>query len=157
MIIAAPAPSATSSATSPNRTASRMLADVSPSPRRAAAVNETAVRMMTPPPAASVVDTALSKPVSKLKCDGTPRQACMLTSTVSTTLAAAKTPSNTFRTRARTAMYDVAQATVTSVSPNDRPNVTAFRIDTGPVHEPPDTTSTTACARPLRNRSAPVA
>ena len=57
--------------------------------------------MITPPPSASVIDTAVSNGVSKLKCDGTPRHACMLISAVSTTQVTRNTPSTSPRAGSR--------------------------------------------------------
>lgn len=155
-IIAAPVPSATSNAARPTRNATRMLGESAPTPTTAAAAKPTATMMISPPPAANVIDTMVSKPVSKLKWDGTPRQACMLTSAVSTTLAPVNRPSSNVRTRGRTVRYDVAQATEASVSPNDSPNVAALRSDSGPSHDPPVTTSTPTWTSPLANSTPPT-
>ena len=62
-----------------------MLGASPPAPANAATVHTTPTTTITPPPRASVVDTAVSNGVAKLKCEGTPRHACMLISTVSTT------------------------------------------------------------------------
>jgi hypothetical protein len=112
---------------------------------------------MANPPAASVMDTAVSNGVSKLKCDGTPRHACMDTSDVSTTHVTVNAPSRRFRVRGIIGTKWVTHATVASVSPKERPNVAGLRSDTGPVHVPPETISTTRCTSPLRNSSPPTA
>ncbi len=80
----------------------------------------------------------------------------MLTRAVSSTDTAVNTPSRRARTRGRTVRNDVAQATVTRVSPKESPNVTALRSDTGPSHEPPDPTSTPTCTRPLPSSTDPI-
>ena len=41
-------------------------------------------------------------------------------------------------------------------SPNDSPNVIGFRIDSGPSHVPPVTSSTTRCPSPLSNSRPPT-
>ena len=69
-----------------------MLGASPPAPANAASVHTTPTTTITPPPRASVIDTAVSNGVAKLKCEGTPRHACMLISTVSTTQVAMNTP-----------------------------------------------------------------
>ena len=110
--------------------------------------------MSTPPPSARVIDTAVSNGVSKLKCDGTPRHACMLISAVSTTLVTTKTPSTSPRARSR--RNEVAHASDATVRPNESPNVAALRSDTGPIHVHPVTSSTATCTRPLTNSTPPT-
>ena len=131
-----------------------MLGASPPAPANAASVQTTPTRTITPPPRASVVDTAVSNGVAKLKCEGTPRHACMLISTVSTTQVAMNTPST--RPRAGRRRYEVAHATEGSVRPNESPNVAALRSDTGPIHVHPVTSRMPTCTRPLTNSTRPT-
>ncbi len=153
-IIAAPVPSATRNTSSPYRTASRMLGAVSRVARRAAAVKPSPVSTMTKPPPARVIDTTVSAGVLKLKCDGTPRQACTVTSATSTTQATVKATSSAARGRRRIDSRPVAQVTEARVRPKERPKVAALRSDSGPSQVRPVTSSTVTCARPLTNSAA---
>src|SRR4051794_37688670 len=150
----APVASATSSTTSPARTASAMLGASADAPRNAAAAHTSPTTTITAPPAASVIDTAVSNGVAKSKWDGTPRHACRVTSAVSTTHATRKAPSTSLRARSR--RNDVAHATDGSVRPKESPKVAALRSDSGPIHVHPVTSSTTTCANPLVNSTPPT-
>jgi hypothetical protein len=57
-------------------------------------VNATTIAMSTAPPPANIRVTSVSTLVSRLKCEGTPRQACNVTSTVSSTHATVNKPRN---------------------------------------------------------------
>ena len=146
--------SATSSTTSPARTASARLGASAPAPTNAAAVHTRPTATITAPPAASVIDTAVSNGVAKSKCDGTPRHACSVTSAVSPTHATRNAPSTSPRARSR--RNDVAHATDGRVRPKESPNVAALRSDTGPIHVLPVTSSTTTCTSPLTKSAPPT-
>ena len=83
--------------------------------------------------------TIPSKAVSSLKCDATPRHFCIEMRKTSPTAANAKTPSSSQPTAFLGRRKLMNQVTVTSVIPNDRPNTTGLRQDTGPSHGPPST------------------
>jgi hypothetical protein len=78
------------------------------------------------------------------------------TSDVSTAHVTVNAPSRRFLVRGAIGTTWVTQATVASVNPNERPNVVGLRSDSGPVHVPPETASTTRCTSPLRNNSPPT-
>lgn len=74
----------------------------------------------------------------------------------STTQSAAKTGSRTERSRSPVRRYDVTHVTAIRVTPNESPNVTGLRQETGPSQGPPSTANTTRWTRPDRTRSSPV-
>ncbi len=91
-IITAPTSTATSSVTRPARTARRMLGATCGAARQEATVRTAITAISTPPPAASARAANASKDVSRLKCDGTRRQACSVIKKTSSTQAPANSP-----------------------------------------------------------------
>ncbi|MFC6929943.1 hypothetical protein ACFQHO_06045 [Actinomadura yumaensis] len=134
-----------------------MLGAVAGAARNAAMVSATSVTISTPPPAASTRVITVSSAVSWLKWDGTRRQPCTVISATSATHAAANTPRSLRRARSPSVTNEATQAMVTSVSPNDSPNVTGLRHETGPSHGPPSTRNTPKWTAPDAMRSAPTA
>ncbi len=121
----------------PARMASTPLGGAAGLRRRASTVMATDVATMAAPPAASTLEIAESKPVSRLKCEGTWRQACAVTSTTSSTQAATKIPTTSRRIRGEATRNELSATNAITVSPNATPKVTALRQETGPSHGPP--------------------
>ena len=124
--------------------------------RSASTVSVMRTTTRTPPPAASTRVSALSRGVATLKWDGTPRHTCSDTIAVSVTQAVANVASSQVRVRSRSGSSAAIHVTVTSVSPNDSPNVTALRHDTGPSQGPPATAYTARWNSPDANSRAPT-
>ncbi|MFF3458653.1 hypothetical protein ACFYXH_30930 [Streptomyces sp. NPDC002730] len=155
-IIAAPERRPTSSTAKPVRRARDIPAGPSGRCLNEAIANVERTTTSSTPPTASAVATALSKGVSRLKCDGTPRHAWRVMPPTSSTQSAANRPSSTERARAPMRRYDVTHATAISVRPKETPKVNGLRQETGPVHGPPSTKKTPRWKRPAAIRTAPV-
>ena len=103
------------------------------------------------------LNTAASKAVASLKCEGTPRQRCMVIKKTSATLATPRGPASSQPNRRRLGRNDSTQPRVSTVIPNEKPNRIGLRHDSGPSHPPPSSRNTTPWTRPLANSSTPAA
>src|SRR5215213_709857 len=97
-------------------------------------------------------NTIPSKAVSLLKWEATPRHFCMDTRKTSASDATAKVPITSQPTDFLGRRKDMNQDTVARVIPNDSPNTTGLRQDTGPSHGPPSTRKTPRWNSPLARR-----
>ena len=133
-----------------------MLMGIAGLVRNAASVSTTMMATSTKPPPANVRATDASNVVSMLKWDGTPRQACRVTSAVSSAQATVKAPSSIALARSLRRRNDATQTIVISVRPNDNPKVIGLRKDNGPRHEPSPMMRIVRWISPLANNSAPT-
>lgn len=101
--------------------------------------------------------TFASKDVAKLKWDGTPRQVCIVMSAVSATLTTPRDPSNTHDDVLPSRRAEATQAIVAAVMPNDNPNRSGLRQDSGPSNEPPVTNRTMPWKMPEAISNSPHA
>lgn len=100
--------------------------------------------------------SAVSRPVAKLKCDGTPRARCTDTHATSVESATASAPSSHHAARRGSVRYEVIQPSVRVVIPKAIPNVTGLRHPSGPSHGPPDTAQTARWTSPTATRTVPT-
>jgi branched-chain amino acid transport system substrate-binding protein len=137
-IICTPTPWLTSMSTRPARIARARLAGASIRTRD----HTVMTTVMSPTRETSepmALKTAASKAVSSLKCDSTPRHFCMEMRKTSSTDATDSAPRRSQPARFPILSQPTIHATVTSVSPKDRPKTTGLRQEIGPAHGPRST------------------
>jgi hypothetical protein len=99
--------------------------------------------------------TPSSNGVRSLKCEASPRQACIAISAVSPTLEIANTIASGQPTSGRRGRNVMIQAMVALSAANENENSIGFRHESGPSHARSPRRNTTPCtAAPARNAGA---
>ncbi|WP_179202165.1 hypothetical protein [Streptomyces caniscabiei] len=140
-------------AASPARTATREAP--LPSNRISATTNSQARPRISGRIRVPIIDQiAASVSVAWLKWEATPRHRWAVMSPTSQRPTATTRPAGT-RTHQRAGNWRMIQTTDHTSSPNDTPNATGLRQDTGPHQGAPSTTATSPCTAPETSSAVP--
>lgn len=99
-------------------------------------------------------NTVSSNVVDSLKWDSTPRHFCIEMRKTSPSEATPSTVTTTHPVTFLARKKVRNQVSVRTVIPNESPNTTGLRHETGPSQDPPSTRNTPKCTRPLVSRIA---